>query len=354
LPREILNYNIHDIFKMRMVRNKTLDLLRDINLRFSYFQVDEIDRPDLTINIGRFEPSNRGCYLVDRKYEVRDGYLHCWDSEERAKWEFEILGLEEDETTLNFNGSVLGLHQVVYPHIFAQNLVGRSLLEYKLSQQDYFLIHAASVVRDKRAFLLVGRGGANKTSVTMDLVRGMGFEFQGDDWVILHRNRVLSFPTHFQEFNFRVQHLPTEGLRGLRDKLRLVRHLNQAFDYGSAPISVKGSCRLATIVLLLKTNSPQLQVEEVDSGNALERLLVNNMLEETITSLSMGVTLQGFAKSMLAYSFVFPNSALASYWKRVREGLGSIVQGVPCYAVRVPHQYSRAVAEEIRDLLTGS
>ena len=247
MSREVLNYNIHDILKMRIVRNRTFDLLRDLNLRFSCFEVDEIERPDLTINIGPFEPSNRECYAVDRKYYVSEGYLYCRDSEKRAQWEFEILGLEEEQTVLNFNGFIFGLHQIVFPHVFAQNMVGRSLLEYKLSQQSYFLVHAASVVKNDRAFLLVGRGGANKTSVTMDLVRDKGFGFQGDDWVILRDDRVMSFPTHFLEFNFRARHLPSENLRGLGDKFRLVRYLNQRMDYRRTPIRVTESCRLAAI-----------------------------------------------------------------------------------------------------------
>lgn len=347
MAREILNYDLHGLFGLRIIRNQTIDLLRDINLRFSYFQVDEIDRNDLTINIGEFEPSNRGCYVVDRKYHVGEDYVYCRDSESRARWEFEILGLEEEKTVLNFNGFIRGLHQIVYPHVFAQNLVGRSLLEYKLSQHGYYLVHAASVVEDDRAFLLVGRGGANKTSITMDLVRNKRLEFQADDWAIFHRDRVLSFPTHFLEFNFRLQHLPSEGLRGLGDRLRLIQYLNQRQDYRSLPVQVRDSCRLAAIILLFKTNGSRLTIEEIEPHQALEQLLINNKLEETITSMSMGVTLQGFARPMFAYSFAYPNSRLANYWSQVREGLSACVRKAPCYAVTIPREYNHSVTDEI-------
>lgn len=69
--------------------------MRDLNLEFSFFEVDAIGNPDIILNIGKFTPSNNDCYLIDHKYHIKENYLYCKDFSGKAKWEVEILGFEE-------------------------------------------------------------------------------------------------------------------------------------------------------------------------------------------------------------------------------------------------------------------
>ena len=93
--KEALNYNLHDILQFQIARDKKRDFMRDLNLEFSFFEVDAIGNPDIILNIGKFTPSNNDCYLIDHKYHIKENYLYCKDFSGKAKWEVEILGFEE-------------------------------------------------------------------------------------------------------------------------------------------------------------------------------------------------------------------------------------------------------------------
>ena len=128
------NYNIHNIIKFRILRDSEYGLRDLINLKFSFFEVNEkIDNPDITLNIGKFVPSNEDCYLVDHKYHVKDDYFYCKDAEGKAEWEMEILGFRKEETIINFNGKISGFQSFMNPDFLAQNLLLR-IIEYKLNR----------------------------------------------------------------------------------------------------------------------------------------------------------------------------------------------------------------------------
>ncbi|HDY89830.1 MAG TPA: hypothetical protein ENH82_17150 [bacterium] len=345
-------YNIHDVLQMKIQRQRRFpDLFRDINLRFSYFEVDHADNPSLIINIGKFKPQMPECKFVDHQYHVGDGYFYCRDKEKIAKWEFEISGIEDEVTTLNFDGSILGLHEIVYPHIFAQNMIGRFLIQYKLGLKNYFMIHAASVVKDGNAFVFAGRGGANKTSIIMDLVRNYDFTFQGDDWIVFKDNSIYSFPAHFQEFNFRANVLPSEHLRGNLDRFRLFQYLRRPFDYQNSGVKVQKDGKLKTLNILLKTNNEKLKIKKnVDKELIRNMLYYNNRIENNGTSLSMGLELKGISRYLLGYSFINPKNAFQRYWKDFHIAIERLLADVSCNIIEVPDKYDKSVTKEICSL----
>ena len=347
--RETIHYNIHDILHMEIRRDKRFpDLFRDINLRFSYFETNKTKDPELILNIGKFTPSKRETFLVDHQYQIGDGYFYCKDSDRTARWEMEIDGIEDSLTTVNFNGSILGLHEIVYPHILAQNLIGRYMLQYKLGQKGYFMIHAASVTKNDQAFVFAGRGGANKTSIIMDLVRNKGFSFQGDDWIIIKDDSVYSFPTHFQEFNFRANVLPSEHLRGNLDRFRLFSYLRRPFNYQNSGIEVTKSSKLKMLNILLKTNNEELKIiKDADKELVKKRLYYNNKIEENETSLSMGLKLKGVSRYLMAYSFIHPNNGFTRFMDSSEKALKRLIQNASCNIIEIPFKYDRSVADRI-------
>ena len=187
MRKEILNYNIHNILRFKMVVNRRLGLMRLLNPEYSFFEVNRIEDPDIILNIDKFTPSNDNCYLIDNKYHIKDNYFYCKDSEGKAKWEVEILGFEDGKTTINFDGTVFGLQSILIPEFLSQSLLLRPLIEYKLAKKGYFLIHSGAISKDNHAYLLEGRGGAFKTTLAMDFVRRKGFDFFSDDRVIIHK-----------------------------------------------------------------------------------------------------------------------------------------------------------------------
>ena len=154
---QTINYNLHDILKFKIIRDKGYGLRDLINLKFSFFEVDNVDNPDIILNIGKFTPSNENCYLVDHKYYIKENYFHCRDSEGKAEWEVEILGFEDEATIINFNGRVKGFQSFMNPDFIAQNFLLR-LIEYKLGIKGYLFAHSAGISKNEQAYVFAWKG----------------------------------------------------------------------------------------------------------------------------------------------------------------------------------------------------
>lgn len=345
---EILNYNIHDIVRFQIIRNRKRDWLRDLNLPFSYFEVEEeIAKPDITLNIGKFSPSNQNCYLVDHKYYIKENYFYCKDEEGRARWEVEIYGFEDGDTAINFDGRVFGFHQIFIPELLPQNLFLMPLIGYKLSKKQCFLVHSAAIAKDGQAYLLAGRGGAFKTALALDFVGQKGFQFLGDDGVIIYQNNVLSFPTtSLGLVSYRLLRPVKGALEGFYDRIRAVRHLRKGVDYDSMLLAQQS--RLKAIFFMVKTNKQIVDKAEVDLKKAVSKLAKATNLEAAISPCGAMPAGSGrYLKYMLAYSFVFPNSQIAKYWSDLEERLAHVLTATPVYEIKIPQDYTLAVFNEV-------
>lgn len=349
--REVLNYSIHDVLTFQIVRNKRKDFMKDLNLLLSFFETDEIDDPDIVLNIGKFTPSNKNCYVVDHKYHIKENYFYCKDSEGKARWDVEILGFEDGKATINFDGTVFRMQSFLIPDFLPQNLLLRPLIEYKLAKKGYFLIHAGAVSKDNQAYLLEGRGGAFKTTLAMDLVRREDFEFMADDRVIIHEDKVMSFPFHLSLFRFRVKHLPTEDPRGFLDKIRMIKYLWNNSEYANNDVKVANSSTLRALSSIVKTNKEKISVREANLEEIINKLIMSMEMEMVYSPRMTGMSFGRYFKYMLAYSFVFPDSRIATYWDDLRGGLKKILKNVPIYGVEIPHRYDAKTFESISSLI---
>lgn len=345
---EILNYNIHDIVRFQIIRNRKRDWLRDLNLPFSYFEVEkETAKPDITLNIGKFTPSNQNCYLVDHKYYIKENYFYCKDEEGRARWEVEIYGFEDGDTAINFDGRVFGFHQIFIPELLPQNLFLMPLIGYKLSKKQCFLVHSAAIAKDGQAYLLAGRGGAFKTALALDFVRQKGFQFLGDDGVIICQDNVLTFPISLGLVSYKLRYPEKGGLEGFYDRISAIRHLRKGVDYDSIPLAQQS--RLKAIFFIVKTNKQIVDKAEVDSKQAVSKLAKATNLEAVISPCPMVMPAGSgrYLKYMLAYSFVFPNSQIAKYWSHLEERVAHVLTATPVYEIKIPQDYTPAVFNEV-------
>ncbi len=324
--------------------------MKGLNLLLSFFETkEEIDDPDIILNIGKFTPSNENCYVMDHKYHIKENYFYCKDSEGKARWEVEIIGFEDGKTRINFDGGVFGLQSILIPEFLPQNLLLRPLIEYKLAKNGYFLIHAGAISKNNKAYLLEGRGGAFKTTLAMDFVRREDFEFLADDRVIIHKDKVMSFPIHHILFAFRVKHLPTEDPRGFWDKARMVKYLWNNSEYATNDVKVANSSTLRTLLSIVKTNKEAVSVRRAKLKETIDKLIISMEMEMVhIYSPRMtGMSFGRYFKYMLAYSFVFPESQVATYWEDLREGLEKILENVPIYKLEIPKSYNKRIFDEV-------
>jgi hypothetical protein len=347
---QALNYNIHDILRFRIVRDSSRGLRDLINLKFSFFEVEDVDNPDITLNVGRFTPSNDGCYLVDHKYHVKDDYFYCKDSEGGAGWEVEVMGFGDKPTTINLDSRLNGFRAFVYPDFIAQNFLLR-VIEHKLGNRGYFLAHSAGVSKNRQAYMLAGRGGAFKTSLSIDFIRNAGFEFLGDDRVILHKDGVYSFPLGLNVFDFMCNHLPGEDSWGISDKIRFLGYLSGG---GGNRVKVGEPSNLRNLFFIVRSNKKAVAKRPVSPEDAVDKLILNNRLEDFISLRCMGVNSGPHLRYALAYSYIFPGDRVVTQRKRLEGELADILQDIPVYEIEIPNTYNQAVFKEIHDFIKAT
>ena len=357
--RQILNYNIHDILKFRIVRDSKYNF-RDIGRIFSCFQTDQMHEPDIILNIGKFTPSNRDCYLIDYKYHIKENYFYCEDSEGKAKWQVEIIGIEQGDTIINFDvtnrfppqsiASMISL-PIALPQALLLRLIG-----YKLCQEEYFLIHSAAINRDDRAYLLCGRSGAFKTTLCMDFARKTDSDVSGDDMVILHDDKVLSFPMSSSLFQFMTAHLPTEKHWGFFRQVQFAAE--QILNKSQKTALYKNKiAKLEALLFVNRSNriqDGQVTIEELPHNyleQAVNKIIINNRAEGLKELPIFGIDSLPFLKYELVYNFVFPNSSIATYERKFAENLKVILEKVPIYKIGIPFNYKLDVFKEINKFI---
>ena len=354
--KQALNYNLYNILKFQIIRDKGYGFRDLINLKLSSFLVDEIDQPDIILNIGKFSPSPEGCYLVDYKYHIRDNYFYCRDSEGKASWEVEIAGLEQGDTIINFNvHHRFGLQSIINPDLLPQTLLLR-IMEYKFATKGYWLIHSAAISKDNQAYLLCGRGSSFKTTLCMDSVRRAGFDCLGDDRIILHQGKALSFWLHPSLFQFMTEHLTDEKCFGALNQARYIKHLWHG-DYKAENQRAK-SAELKALLFITTGNGQDrasLTFEPIaELEPIVSRLVVNNRLEDfTYQIPAFGVDSAPFLRYMLAYSFVFPHSRIATYEAELSQNLMNTLTGIPIYCVDLPLDYNPEVFSQVHQFIAN-
>lgn len=364
--KEILNYSIHNFITFQIVREKRNDFVRDLNLPFSFFEIGtELASPDIVLNLGEFKRDNRNCYIVDHKYFIDNNYFYCNDSGGAGKWEMEIFNVEHGKTLINFDYKMLGPEAILSPDLLPQDIILRPLIEYKLSNKGYFLLHGAGICKNNYGYLLSGRGGSFKTSICMDLLRTSQFGFLGDDKIILSKNLDLfSCPTHINIFEYKKNNLQNETFRNSSGKLAassfikyidFIRFLQDSDSNRFTNYSyIKKSSKLNALILITRTNKNNISVNKVTSNYASTKLALNN-LGDIIKGHTFKVFDSGqyYYKYILAYSHIYPNNSLLAYWEDLRNELCSMLRSIPCYEIEINQSYDCDVLNTVQKLINS-
>jgi len=351
--KQSLNYSIHDILKVRISKNKNFNLFKGISHPFSFFEVkEEIENPDIILNIGIFSPSNKNCYIVDHKYHIKENYIYCKDSEGSANWEFEIFGFEEGKTIINFNAKFFG-PELLFSDLIPQEMLLMPIIIYKLSRKGYYLIHGGGVSKDNSGYIFAGRGGSSKTELIIDFVKS-GYNYLGDDWIIIHKDTVASFPKNFSGFMFSIKtmKLPTESFSTIFDKICYLRYSSKySNDSDDNVLKVTNFSSLKFLFLIIKSNKKTINVRKIDYKNAIDRLIANNRLEMIINPNLIGKVFGRYHNYMLGYSFIFPNSKISTYFEDSKNGMKDILKYTYIYEIKVPRNYSPEIHKRIISLI---
>jgi hypothetical protein len=338
-----MNFNIHGIFKFR-INGTDKRYLKYFGEEYSFFRTDEEINSEMDIFIGDFNPSNENCYIIDRKYYVKEGYLFCRDRYKTVRWKLCIR--LEDGLKVYFKGSTFGESML-------KDYVIEPLMGYKISQKGLSLLHASGIAINSHGFVFSACQGVGKTSTAVNLMRDDA-KFLGDDTVILSDDaRVFSFPSPIHVFNYNMKSSPL-----LRSKMRLTEKLEVkikyllyllSLKYVSFPLRLRAEnlfelgkeYPLRALFHLTKTTKNTINVkEDVDKRRLAKRLVMNTMYES-----------RHFSDYLSAYSYVYPDSGVASYPKILEDNIFNSLKKIRCYEIETPFQYNHSVYNEIYKIL---
>lgn len=322
--------------------------------------MEQLTEPDIVLNIGKFVPNNRHCYVVNDKYYIKDNYVYCQDSGKRTQWEIEINGLEQETMTVKLYLTqplqVNPFRRMYTQHFLPQTLL-QQIIDVKLAAKGCFLMHTAAIAKDSQVYLFSGRAGCFSTTLGMEFVRRDKFTWLGDDHIILQGNKALGFPLSPAMFYFMNKYLADETRWNRLRKFQFMSEylLGKLNRFSITPVA---SGRLAGILQLAKDSNlsgtrkiycmpvPESQVQEVRD------ILMFNREIESLSNLGVfGLNFAYFMRCFLAYSFVFPGNTLVLQQQSLKNSLLNSLDGVPIYKVSIPPVYGIEIYEGLRRLI---
>ncbi len=343
-----LFFNIHDLLKIQINTGSKFDLLKDINFFLSYFEVSHLTDPDIVLNIGRFSPSNQDCFIVDHKYFIKENYFYCKDQEGRATWEVEIFGFDKGKAIINFYGKIKGIEQILFPDYLSQNLILRPLIELKLFEHNFAVIHGLGIEKDGFALIIAGRGGAHKTRIAMDALKTKKFKIIGDDRIIIGKNKmVYSYPIYHNLLRFKTEKLNDEHISSLSDTLKMASNLLFYFHKNQNIKLFSDNSTLNMMIFIARKKSENASFEQLALKDATLCLLYNSQMEMITSGISKSLGQQHFLKYLHAFSYIFPQRNIAKYWTSLMIFLKDYLKEIPIYSTDLSYDYKRNIFLEL-------
>ncbi len=340
-------YNIHDIVRFKIISDGFNWKFNNIYGAYENFEVANIGDLDFVVYLGEFMPCNKNCYIVDNKYFIRKGYFYCKkDSYKLTNWKFEITGLEDKELIVRIFSNLPG-------YMWMSGFIIDFLIHYKLNEKSYSIIHASCVSKDNKGYLFSGRGGSGKTTIATSLLE-RGVKILGDNFVVLYEGKVLSYLSPLNIFTYNLTPLIKRSLstkeRAVLNLKEMIYKINRGYVKIFSKLNLKeiypeliaDKTELDKIFLILpKKELKEIQIEKIRREKLIEHLVSNQMLDTLM-----------FLPYIFEYSYVFPDSGLATYWDKYRENLNSnLPNDKLLFRVEVPEKYTSYILEKLQEVI---
>jgi hypothetical protein len=322
--QNVLNFTVNEKNKF-----KVFDTLYK---HYENFKINEKPSElDLIINLGKFTPKIEEKHVVGYgKYYIGSDYLYVAnESYKGANWTFEVIGIEDQTTVLNIDFNTSG-------RIFITGHVIDFLIQLKLLQKSFSLVHASGISKNGSATIFSGRGGGGKTSIALESLNH-GYDFLGDNYLLVKNNEIFSFPTSLSLFTYNLADIILKKLK-TNEKIAIsLKNLLYKISGGYAKFFTKinpkriteitKNSKLDTIFIIqpIEDNKVSLAVKKMDRTKALKKMCHNQMLEFTF-----------FNQYMEIYSYIFPEKNLSKHWNLYFETLNNnISENITFYEVSI-------------------
>ncbi|MFC2016532.1 hypothetical protein ACFLUF_02335 [Chloroflexota bacterium] len=337
-------YSLHDIVTFKIVAGS---LPRRLKLEYANFESIRIENTDFTVYLGNFSPSKKDCQVLDNIYFVDRDYFYTEGSYKTGKWHLELTGFEQGNFNVRLSTNIVGS---IFSDMFICAYVIDPLIKYVLNRKGYCAVHASAVSRNGSAFLFPAQSGAGKTTTAAYFTRE-GFDFLGDDFVILHKGRIFSYLTPLNIFAYNLNQVINDNFNTM-DRV-VIKMKNALYKATSGYIKIFSklnpadvfrtteSAELKVVYFLMPGES--FKVSDMPRVEMLKRLAVNWDMELSLLN-----------HYLLEYAYAFPSSNVADTWNTCNTILEEgIPKDIKCFRVEVPRKYTRETFVEIKKLVTG-
>lgn len=178
----MIQYTIHDLINVLIDPNVGKPLINAIDFQIGFFK-----------NTGK--SSKAQCRIVIKPYNEfnpeSDGIYQIFHN---------IRGIQQSCIYDTGDGIAIEKHPWGYKiYSSSPNFLINLFIQFILIDNDYSMVHAAAVAdAEGHVTLLPGAGGVGKTALLGSMVKEYGFQYMGDDIVILGKEgSSLSFPRSF-------------------------------------------------------------------------------------------------------------------------------------------------------------
>jgi len=312
--------------------------LNDAIPEYENFESKSLAEPDFVVYLGDFTPSNQCCYILDDRHYVKKNYLYCEEeSYKLAKWKVQISGFEENPLVMHISTNVFG-------NMFLSPLIN-CLLDFKLNEKGYSLVHASCVGKNGGGYLFAARSGAGKTITALHFIE-KGLDFLGDNFVILRDGEVLSFLSPLNIFSYNLAPVIKRNLEVKHKLILNVKNLLYIATGGYVklftklnpkdlfPDSLVDRCKLKMAFLLMPGEETRLQ--RIDKEELVDHLVLNQ-----------GFEWLPLLANVLEYSYMFPGNNLSNHWEKYKENLRKNLTGdISFCKVEMSQAFDKRLLEE--------
>ena len=340
-------YNIHNVVKFKIIdrHNNVKNFLSHLDKAYSYFEVKNVKKPDFVVNIGPFKENNKNAHFLDERYYVKKNYLFCKDSYKKAKWKLQINGFEKEMMNVDVDVNIFG-------QMFIPGYIVDPLIRLKMSEKRKHMIHAACVSKDDSGYIFAARSGVGKTIISLFFVE-KGFNFLGDNWIILNNSKTLNYPCPLNVFTYNINEFIAEKLsystkiwlelKGLLFKLTggYAKIFTPVEVQKIIPDSIVKKSRNKTLFFLSKGKRVDIRTNN-KKDDIISQLVTSSMFE-----------MFPFFIYMLEYSYSFPESKISLFWENMKRDIKEYLKKVKFYEISVPERITTSDLNKIYDFVVS-
>lgn len=343
------HYSVHDILRFSVRDTSALPprLCNTVWTQLEAFQVQSIPSADFVIETGPFDPENKGCFVLDDTYHVKEGYFYCADSRKFAKWQCEISHIG-DRPLLRIHGNAVAYYTAIV------NIID-FWINYELIKRNRPLIHASGVLEGEKAVLFAARGGGGKTTLALTCIE-MGMRYLSDNYMMLINGSAMGFVSPLNIFFYNRLKVIEDNLR-LRQRLSMqmkaiiyritggyIKIFEKINPLSLFPQKVGTEGEISKIYLLephTGLHSAPFQLQPIDKATLVRRLRYN-----------MELDLHLFNRYIYSYSYAIPKGAFSVFWEAYEKAVNeNLPEPLNAYVVQVPTRYSQSQLNSLLKLL---